>query len=469
MFDPMNRYEVTVLRKAGHSQRDVADLSEVSVRTVQRLDREARTGLDPGLQRKRGVGRPSKVATFADRIRAWLDAEPELESLEILRRAREDGYDGGKTALCDFVRARRPPPPKRPVVRFEGVAGEFSQHDFGEADARFVDGSRRRVHFFASRLKWSRVSAVSLVPNERVEALVRAMVDHFGQWGGIPLLAVFDRPKTIASEWSRDGKVTRWNPTFQHVAFELGLAVELCWPYQPQQKGSVENLVGWVQKSFFKTRRFIDEADLHRQLAAWLDEVNTRRPSRATNVIPAERMAEEKARLRPLKVTADELALPFPVRVGPTAEVAFEGRSYSLPPEAIGLPATLYLKRDAVRIVAGRHVADHPRIPQGPKSVLPAHRAAMLAHVSGRRGRLYLKRQQLFDLGPALVALLTEIVHRRPNQWWRDVEQLHRLLGVFGDVAVVTATKTALAASLFGAEYVEHFLGLNLAPPQVNS
>jgi hypothetical protein len=31
------------------------------------------------------------------------------------------------------------------VVRFEGLPGEFSQHDFGQVDVRFLDGSTRRV------------------------------------------------------------------------------------------------------------------------------------------------------------------------------------------------------------------------------------------------------------------------------------------------------------------------------------
>lgn len=463
MFDRMKRYEVKVLRSAGHSQLDTAARAGVSERTVQRIDHEA-----DGERGKRSIGRPAKVTQYAESIARWLTAEPELEVLEVLRRLRVDGYDGGKSAVCAYVKAHRPAVPPKPLVRFEGVPGEFSQHDFGEADARFVDGSRRRVHYFASRLKWSRMAAVSLVPDQRVESLVRALVDHFDAWGGVPLLAVFDRPKTIALEWRADGRVTRWNPTFQHTVFELGVAVELCWPYQPQQKGAVENLVGWVQKSFFKTRRFVDEADLQRQLADWLDEVNTRRPSRATNIIPATRMVEEKPRLRPLKVKPDKLALPFPVRVGPTATVTFETRSYSLPPEAIGMPATLFLRRDTVRIEAGRFVVEHPRGTPGQKLSRPEHRAALLAQVSGQRGRLYLKRQQLFDLGPPLVDLVTELVHRRPNLWPKDVEHLHRLLTGFGDAAMLAATQTALRAQLYGAEYVEHYLSHLVAPSQVN-
>jgi hypothetical protein len=41
-----------------------------------------------------------------------------------------------------------------------------------------------------------------------------------------------------------------------------------------QQKGSVENLVGFVKSSVFKVRRFHDEEDLRQQLHDWHREVN---------------------------------------------------------------------------------------------------------------------------------------------------------------------------------------------------
>jgi hypothetical protein len=54
-------------------------------------------------------------------------------------------------------------------------------------------------------------------------------------------------------------------------------------------------------------------------------------------------MAEERKRLRLLRIAPSELALRIPVQVGPTAEVFYDGRGYAMPPEAAGLPATLYL------------------------------------------------------------------------------------------------------------------------------
>jgi hypothetical protein len=300
---------------------------------------------------------------------------------------------------------------------------------------------------------------VTLVADQRVETLVRAMVDHFAAIGGVPLLAVFDRPKTVAIAWRRDGIVTEWNPTFAGVALDLGVGIEVCWPYRPQQKGSVENLVGWVKGSFFKQRRFIDGEDLALQLAEWHREVNCERPSRATGVAPLARIGEERARLRPLKLTPEELALRVPIFVGPTGAVMHEGHTYSMPPPAIGIAGTLYLYRERVRIVAGRFEAVHPRLfGPGAQSNLPEHRAQQVAAVSGKRAKRYLQRQHLLELGEPALAYLTELTYRRPRLWPRDVERLHELLARHGGEALRAAFTHGLDTQLFGAEYVVHAL-----------
>ena len=295
----VRRHEIQVLRRAGHSLVETAKLVGVSQRTVQRVEAEAAvTSFDVEAEREqRGIGRPSKAEPLRSFLVSELIGQPDVLAVELFRRAKLKGYTGGKSALYELIKELRPERP-RPIVRFEGLAGEFSQHDFGHVDVRYLDGRVERVHFFASRLKYSRWVQVSLVENEQVEALVRAMVDHFAAWGGVPLISVFDRPKTIALKWSKDGVVTEWNATFAGVALDLGLGIELCWPRSPEQKGAVENLVGWVKGSFFKQRRFVDKGDLQQQLTEWHDDVNTKRPSRATRVIPAVRLSDERLRLR---------------------------------------------------------------------------------------------------------------------------------------------------------------------------
>ena len=461
MIDMLKRHEIQVLRRAEHTLAEVAEFSGVSVRTVRRVIEEAAVeAVDTDAERaRRGIGRPSLAEPYREKVKALLKDEPTLLSVEVLRRMRNAGYSGRKSAMYALVRSLRSHDTK-PLVRFEGLPGEFSQHDFGEVLIRFDDGAERTVHFFASRLKYSRWVEVSIVEDERVEALVRALVDHFARFGGTPLVAVFDRPKTVAVHWGRDGVVTDWNATFASVALDLGLGVEVCWPYRPQEKGAVENLVGWVKGSFFKQRRFLDQTDLLRQLQEWLTEVNTVRPSRATGVPPATRVIEDRERLRPLKVVPADLALRIPISVSPMGMVVYDAHPYSMPPDAIGLPGTLYLYRDRVRIIAGRFSAEHVRQwGSGPASILPEHRAQRVAAVSGKRARRYLQRQHLLELGPTALAFLTELVHRRPRTWIYDVERLHALLQTHGDTALRVAFERAVAAQTIGAEYVAHDLG----------
>ena len=461
MIDMLKRHEVQVLRRAGHTWKEIAALSGVSVRTVRRVAAETDiTTIDNAAERaRRQVGRPSKADAYGDVLVQALTQEPTLRSVELLHRARQAGYTGGKSAIYALAQTLRIRV-VTPLVRFEGLPGEFSQHDFGEVRVRYQHGTEEVVHFFASRLKYSRWAEVTLVADEQVESLVRALVDHLAAFGGVPLVAVFDRPKTVALKWGRDGVVTEWNSTFAGVALDLGLGVEVCWPYRPQEKGSVENLVGWVKGSFFKQRRFLDRADLEQQLREWLTEANTRRASRATGLPPAERIAEERVRLRPLRIAPVDLALRIPVSVSPLGVVIHDGHPYSMPPDAIGLPGTLFLYRDRVRIVAGRFSAEHARKFQpGAGSILPEHRAQRVAAVSGKRARRYLQRQHLLDLGAAALAYLTELTHRRPAIWIHDVERLHALLQTHGDAALRCAFERGLTEQAIGAEYIAHYLG----------
>lgn len=446
MIPLLVRHEIQVLLRAGLEQADVAGRAGVSLRTVRRVvSEDAVTHVDDKVERReRQVGRPSKATPFTDQVRTWLAESPELPTQELLRRATEAGYSGHKTAFYALVAGVRPPR-AAPVVRFEGLPGEFSQHDFGHVDVTFVDGKRKRVHFFASRLKYSRFVAVSLVDNERVETIVRGLARHFVAFGGLPLMAVFDRPRTIVKKAGKGRDVEQFNATFAQAIVDIGVGVEMCAPRSGNQKGTVERLVGWVKSSFFKHRKFQDDTDLRAQLALWQTEVNTKTPSRATGVIPETRRLEELARLRPIKVFPEKLALRIPIFVGPTAEVMFEGLPYSMPPEATHIAGTLFLYEDHLRILAGRFEAHHRRRNKGdPPSPLPEHRAAKIAAVHGKRAKLYEKRQQVLNLGPDALALLTEITHREPKLASRRVEDLYVLLDKHGDDAMREALGRAV-------------------------
>ena len=126
-----------------------------------------------------------------------------------------------------------------------------------------------------------------------------------------------------------------------------------------------------------------------------------------------------------------------------------------MPPETIGQPATLHLYPDRVEVhtKAGLCVP-HPRLRRGQRSILPAHRTAMLGAVRGVRARLYYQRQSLWELGPAAEAWLTELVHRRPARWALDVESCFGLLQEQGPERLRAAFARGVQQGAIGAEYV---------------
>jgi diguanylate cyclase (GGDEF)-like protein len=96
----LKRHEIEILLKAGHSKAEAARLAGISLRSVNRIAAEAPVvHVDDAAEReKRRIGRPSKVEDFRKPVIKILVEKPDLPSLEILRRVREAGYQGGKTA-----------------------------------------------------------------------------------------------------------------------------------------------------------------------------------------------------------------------------------------------------------------------------------------------------------------------------------------------------------------------------------
>src|SRR5258706_9856990 len=141
MIDMVRRHEIQVLRRAGHTLAETAELVGVSQSVVRRVEAEAPVGnFDTAAERtRRSIGRPSKVEPFWPFLVAELAKDADLMSLELVRRAHVQGYAGGKSALYALLQELRPRRP-RPIVHFGGRPGEFFQHDFGPVEVRFLDG-----------------------------------------------------------------------------------------------------------------------------------------------------------------------------------------------------------------------------------------------------------------------------------------------------------------------------------------
>lgn len=453
----MKRLQIQHLRSAGLSVERAASASGVSARTVERVSSEEAIE-DPGehdAKARARMGRPSKLSRYEGQVKAWLTREPELSGIAVLERLREEGYQGGKSAVYELVRKLRPAKAPDAVARFEAVAGEFCQHDFGQHLVRYEDGTSERVRFFASRLKYSRMTRVLLVEDERTETVCRGVVDAYTYFGGMPLLGVFDNPKTIVTK--REGKHVRWNETFAWFTTECGFSPHVTWPQRPREKGSVENLVGFVKSSFFKAHRFRDREDLEAKLAAWHHRVNEERPSRATGEVPRARMMLEAERLRPLEIDPEGYTLRYSRVVRTDGFCELDGLRYFVGFEYVGQTLTVRVGADEVHVHAGDGAPlTHPRRPENGKySVLPEQREQLLTKDGARP---YVKRQLLMDLSPAAEWFMTEVRHRRPDLWEQDVERVFVLLEQHGERAVRDALVEAGRRGVVGAEYVEAIL-----------
>ena len=75
MIGAMTRHKIQVLREAGHSQRETAELAGVSERSVRRVEGELAVEefgqeADQALRQQARIGRPSKVESFRNAHRA---------------------------------------------------------------------------------------------------------------------------------------------------------------------------------------------------------------------------------------------------------------------------------------------------------------------------------------------------------------------------------------------------------------
>lgn len=460
MFAAATRYDVLRALAAGLDAASIERLTGVPPRFQRRLaTEEVPFGMtDSQLHSQRRVGRPGLAPALQQELDALLAAEPTLPTSELLRRLRTyHGYTGGKTAVYEHARVVRPPRPALPIVRFEGVAGEFAQHDFGELRMQYLDGTAEKVRFYAGRLKYSRSLHVRLAEGETAEGYIRGMEAAAAVWGGLPLLNVVDNTRAAVLRRWKDPETgeTRFQYQAQFISFlqEVQVFAEPTAPYSGNQKGSVESLVKFVKGAFFTSRHFRNRQELVRQLAEWLTEVNDVRPCDATKIIPRVRLAEEAPWLKPVAFGPRGYGLLHSAVVNREARVRWGGYQYSTPAGWIGQTVTVRVHPAHLGLHYATGAVEHPRVPgNGKYSLLPEHRSGLFHKP---RGKIMAQRQILMDLCPEGEQFFTALVHRRPQTWrQQDLPQAWALFEEVGDERMRGAFAYCVARTAIGAEYL---------------
>lgn len=463
----MERSTIHVLAKRGKSIREIAAAVQHSPTTVARVLREPVT-LTPARRHRRSL-----VDPYQEQIRTWI-AEG-LPAVRMLEMARADGaapYRGSRSQFGAMVHRLRQEVAQAAAVaavpvRFEGLPGEYLQVDWGEIRAfGFTRQAPATRYFLACRLKYSRWVWVRWTADMRQETLFRGLVACLAALGWVPWVLVFDNMKTVTS--GRDAAFAPlWTPALLHLAGECDFQPQACDPHAPEQKGSVESLVKWVQSSLLPGRSFADDADLAAQTLAWQQGANAR-PSSATGVPPNRRLPEEAAAGGLLPATAADYGLAQPGLVSPEALVAARGNRYSVPVEHVGAPVVVRLHADRVRLWRDQLLlADHPRAPDGAhqRVVDPAHFEPLFARKP--RARVMLYRDALVGLGGRAPAFVSALCRRRRERLEAEVLAVYALWAQHGTVALLAAMATAEDAGACDAATLTLLLttGVPVVPP----
>jgi hypothetical protein len=147
--------------------------------------------------------------------------------------------------------------------------------------------------------------------------------------GALPGVMVWDREGCLHAGQGR--------PTESYAAFCGQLPVDwyFCEPSDPQAKGAVERLQGYLETNFEPGRRFANHLDFQLQLEDWFLKANAR-THKTLRCRPVDRLVEERAVMRPLPEHEPDVDRRWVLRVPPDPHLRFDTNDYSLDPHLVG-------------------------------------------------------------------------------------------------------------------------------------
>lgn len=397
----------------------------------------------------------SKLEAFKPAIQRLLASHP-YTAAQLFTRLAADGYTGRYSILKTYVRSVRPPQtPTFLTLHF--APGQCAQVDWGSWGGIRAGNARRRLSFFALVLCHSRQLYVEFTLGQSQEQWLACHEHAFEYLGGVPAEIMVDNCKTAVLAHA-PGSAPVFNPTYVDFARHYGFTIKACTPRRPQQKGRVENGVGYIKKNFLAGLALTDFAPLNPAARVWLDTVANVRRHRETQRRPVDLfLAEEKPRLRALPPAAYDAALIRPVRATNRCRVVVETNRYSVPPACAGQLLTLKLTAEKLRLYrTDQLVAEHPRSYEKHRDFEQPDHVRTLLHERGeaRHQKLLLTFLGLSAHAPAYHEQLAE---RRLNLR-HHVQKIVALAEIYGAAALGRALDDAHALGAYSCEYIANLL-----------
>lgn len=366
-------------------------VEEVSIREISRrlglhrkTIRRALEAAEPPKYSRPAAG--SKLDPFKDWICEQLEAEPRIQSQRLREMATELGYAGGKSIFDDYVREVRPRFLRpRTFQRTIYRPGELVQCDLWEpSDLISVGhGQQRRGWVVTSEVCWSRAIAGTLVFSKEAPDILWGLARNLTRLGALPEKLVWDRESAIAA----GGRATE---PFASFCGQLAVGWVILEARDPQAKGALERSHRFMRTNFEPGRVFANHLDFQDRLDAWTEKAN-QRVHRTIRAVPAERLAEERQRMRPLPPWMPDTDRRRVLRVPAQPLVRVDRNDYSIDPAFAGRRVELRVSQTEITAVVldtGELACRHPRVFAGGLTICdPGHQTQLERQRDRRRQR----------------------------------------------------------------------------------
>lgn len=335
--------------------------------------------------------------------------------------------------------------------------GDMVVFDWGEIGPLFV---------FCAVVAWSRVRFVCFADNLGADATMTALAECFEYIGGVPKTALTDRMGCL-----KGGTVAGLvipTPAYVRFCAHYRIQPDFCEGADPESKGLVENLVGYVKSDLMIPEELVvgDLATANTKGRAWLGEVNSVEHSEIC-AVPNERLAIERELFSPLPTLRAAIGKIVVRKVSTLSCVRFGSARYSVPMSHIGREVELRVRDGVITILFEEEViAEHLVVSPGETSVHDDHYGGP-RHLPTRAVRPKSAAEKAFcDLGPAAVAFIKGAAAQGMTGLARDLDDLCQLEAIHGREPVIAALERAVAFSRFRAADVVSILGAGHGAPR---
>ncbi len=206
--------------------------------------------------RSKGSKRASKLDPYKDLIVSWLEKHP-YTGMQIFERLRsEHGYTGSRSILHDFI----------------VEPGDCMKIDWATHGLIRIGDCTRKLHYFAAVLCYSRLLFVKFFLSQSMECFLAANRQALEYYGASTRRTMHDNLKTAVLD-RLPGCAPVFNPRYLDFAAHYGFKPVACNVGRGNEKGRVENSIGFIQKNFLNGLQISSLEALNAQARRWMEQV----------------------------------------------------------------------------------------------------------------------------------------------------------------------------------------------------